>query len=623
MGTRDSYSTPGDLTPGTLIELFFEAVDAFPKADAYRYPVGTEWKGISYTQVLSTVQEVAGGLRALGLARGSRAAILSENRPEWAFADWGCLSAGVEDIPIYATLIPSQVAYILENSEARVVFVSTPDQLEKVQEARKEAPDVKAVVVFDPPSHQELPDDVLSWEAFLQRGRSEIQGETIEAFRAEALSARPGDVATILYTSGTTGDPKGVMLTHNNLGSNVRAARQALRTGPDDLTLSFLPLSHVFQRMVDYLLFNTGCTIAYARSLETVAEDLKLVRPTLCVSVPRLYEKVYNKVTSATGVKGFLVQWAREVGDAWTEESQAGRTPGPILKLVYAVADRLVFKKIRAAVGGRLNFFVSGGAPLSPDIARFFYAAGVPILEGYGLTETSPVTNVNTLKHFRIGTVGKPVPGTEIRIAEDGEILVRGPQVMKGYLNNPEATREAISEDGWFRTGDIGVLDDDGYLKITDRKKDIIVTAGGKNIAPQPIENRVKLNRYVEQAVMLGDRRKFPCILLVPAFPVLEAWAKDAGVAAGGGKEALLSLPATQELLMKEVQSELDDFANYEAPKKIGLLTQEFTIEDGSLTPTQKIRRKIVERRYQSLIDAFYAPENKERDVLLAWEFPG
>ncbi|MEX2527764.1 MAG: long-chain fatty acid--CoA ligase [Gemmatimonadota bacterium] len=623
MGTRDSYSTPGDLTPGTLIDLFFEAVDAFPQADAYQYPVGTEWKGISYAQVLHTVQEVAGGLRGLGLSRGSRAAILSENRPEWALADWGCLCAGVEDIPIYATLIPSQVAYILENSQARVVFVSTADQLAKVQEARKEAPQVSAVVVFDPPNDQELPDGVLSWEAFLQQGRSEIQGESEEAFRAEALSAQPGDVATILYTSGTTGDPKGVMLTHNNLGSNVRASRQALRTGPDDLTLSFLPLSHVFQRMVDYLLFNTGCTIAYARSLDTVAEDLKLVRPTLCVSVPRLYEKVYNKVTSATGVKGFLVQWAREVGDAWTEETQAGRTPGPVLKVVYALADRLVFRKIRAAVGGRLNFFVSGGAPLSPDIARFFYAAGVPILEGYGLTETSPVTNVNTLKDFRIGTVGKPVPGTEIRIAADGEILVRGPQVMKGYLNNPEATREVISEDGWFHTGDIGVLDDDGFLKITDRKKDIIVTAGGKNIAPQPIENRVKLNRYVEQAVMLGDRRKFPSLLLVPAFPVLEAWAREEGLAVGEGREALLSLPATQELLMKEVQAVLADFANFETPKKIGLLTEEFTIEDGSLTPTQKVRRKIVERRYQKLIDAFYAPENIQRTVLLAWEFPG
>jgi len=614
MGIRDFVDNPAEVPTGTLIELLFEAVDGFPERDAYRAPVGTRWEGITYSEVFRRVKAVAGGLKALGLHRGDRAAILSENCPEWALSDWGCLCAGVEDVPVYSTLIASQIAYILRDSGVRAVFCADGEQLEKVQAIRQQCPALEWVVVFSPPSS--LPEGVLSWEEFLDRGRVAMEAVSDDAFREEALSASPEDTATVLYTSGTTGDPKGVMLSHNNLHSNVRVCSGVLPFREGYQTLSFLPLSHIFQRMVDYLLFSVGCTINYARSLELVAEDLKLVRPTVVVSVPRLYEKVYARITQATGIKGHLVQWAREVGKAHSEEKLAGREPGTVLRAVYALADRLVFRKIREAVGGRLLYFVSGGAPLAPEINRFFYSAGITILEGYGLTETSPVTNVNTPEDFRIGTVGKPVPGTAIRIAGDGEILVRGPQVMKGYLNNPEATAEVIDSEGWFHTGDVGELDTDGFLRITDRKKDIIVTAGGKNIAPQPIENRIKQNRYVDQAVMLGDRRPFPVVLVVPAFDQLERWAEEAGVQADS-REALLRDPRVQELLEQEVSGSVQDLSRFETPKKFGLLPDDFTIADGSLTPSQKVRRRVVERRYQEFIDGFYRDDAANRTVFV------
>lgn len=616
MTIRDYVANPADLPPGTLTELFLEAVDRFGEAPAYRQPRGTRWEPYSYRQVLDIARQGAAALASLGLERGDRAAIVSENRVEWSQADWSCLCAGVADVPIYATLTPAQIAYILQNSGSRLVFASTPEQLGKLLEIRDSCPDLQWIVVMDPPDG-DLPDRVMTWSDFLERGREGAAAEAEDHFRERVLSILPEDTATILYTSGTTGEPKGVVLTHRNLRSNVDACTQVLPIGEGDETVSFLPLSHVFQRMVDYLLFSVGCTINYARSLELVAEDLKLVRPTVVVSVPRLYEKVYARITGATGLRGRLVQWAREVGEAWAAEKLAGREPGGVLKVVYGLADRLVFRKIRDAVGGRLRYFVSGGAPLSPEINRFFYSAGILILEGYGLTETSPVTNVNSPEHFRIGTVGRPVPGTEIRIAGDGEILVRGPQVMKGYYRNEEATREAITEDGWFHTGDVGELDDEGYLRITDRKKDIIVTAGGKNIAPQPIENRVKRNRWVDQAVMIGDRRPYPVLLVVPAFDQLEAWAKGQGIAAASRRE-LVEEPRVQELLEREVLGSLGDLARYEQPKKLGVISAEFTIEGGELTPSQKVRRRVVERQYAHLIDGLYAPASADRAVLAA-----
>ena len=383
-----------------------------------------------------------------------------------------------------------------------------------------------------------------------------------------------------------------------------------------DVSLSFLPLSHVLQRMVDYLFFAGGCTITHGL-IETVAADMKRLRPTVLVSVPRLYEKVYQSVLDAGGVKGKLVAWAAGVGRRVALRKEEGTQIPFLLKIQYAVADRLVFTKIRQAVGGRLRFFVSGGAALAPEINRFFLGAGITILEGYGLSETSPVTNVNTLEHFRIGTVGRPVPGTEIRIADDGEILIRGPQVMKGYYGLEEMTREVIADDGWFSTGDIGELSSDGYLRITDRKKDLIKTSGGKYVAPQAIENLLKKNPYIDQAVVVGDGRKFCSVLVVPAFERLGSWATAEGVD-GADSAALLADSRCQDLLKEEIFGELRDLARFETPKKIGLLSEPFTVENGALTPTQKVKRPVVTRLYADMIESFYRAESVEQTIFLS-----
>jgi long-chain acyl-CoA synthetase len=357
--------------------------------------------------------------------------------------------------------------------------------------------------------------------------------------------------------------------------------------------------------MVDYLFFWVGCTIGYPRSMDTVVADMKVIRPTVVVSVPRIYEKIYNSVMQARGLKKVLVGWAVGVADRVADLRLAGREPTGLLALQYRVADRLVFSKVKAAVGGRLRFFVSGGGPLAPVLNRFFYSIGLTILEGYGLTETSPVTNVNTLDAFRIGTVGKAVPGTEIKIAADGEILVRGPQVMKGYYNRPDATRESIDGEGWFATGDIGELDDEGFLKITDRKKDIIVTAGGKNVAPQPIETRLKTHPLVEQVVMIGDRRKFVSLLVVPDFAQLEAWARESGISFGS-RDELVRNPRVVQHVEKEILGSLTDLASFEQPKKIALLAEDLTVENGFLTPSLKVKRRVVQEKLVSVIDALY-----------------
>ena len=597
------------MSSGTLASLFLEAVDRFGTATALRGPgADLAWSRLSYDEVFRTTRVAAAGLRALGIGRGEAAAILSANRPEWAFADYACLCAGVRDVPIYPSLTASQVAYILRDSGARAVFAEDEVQLAKLMEIRDQCPELRHIIVFDPPG--ETPDGTLAWREFL---RLDPDGLSDRAFREEALAARPESVATILYTSGTTGNPKGVLLTHANIGSNVRVCRTLLDISETDTTLSFLPLSHVLQRMVDYVFFSVGCTIAYARDMTTVAEDLRIVRPTVVVSVPRLYEKVYNAVTGATGVKGLLVGWAVSVGLAHADAVLQGRTPGWCTQVRKSLADKLVFSKLRAAVGGRLRFFLSGGAPLSPGINKFFFTAGLQILEGYGLTETSPVTNLNTFEAFRIGTVGKAVPGTEIRIASDGEICIRGTQVMKGYFNRPEATAEAIDAAGWFRTGDIGEIDEDGFLSITDRKKDIIVTAGGKNIAPQPIENRLKLDAYIDQAVMVGDRRRFPSLLVAPDFEQLNEWAGANRIDASD-PSALLRDARCQEFLGGRVKEALAGLASFETPKKTAFLATAFTIEDGTLTPTQKVKRRSVEERYSRLIESLYDEANVDRD---------
>ncbi len=589
---------------GTLTGLFLAAVDRFDTDQAFgRITPELEIEAISYAEVLAAARSVVGGLEALGLVRGDRAVILSHNRLEWVLADYGCLCAGVVVVPIYPTLPAPQVAAMLDDSGAKVVFVPDAGQLAKVVEARAGSASDATVVVFDPPSV--LPDGAVSWEAFMERGRTHALGVPEGSFREVALAARPDDVATMLYTSGTTGDPKGVMLTHGNVASNVRAVLDVLPIGDTDTSLSFLPLAHIFQRMADYLFFSAGCTIVHARTMLTAVKDMRVVRPTIVAGVPRVYEKVYASVVEARGPRRDIVRWAVDVAQRVARAREGGRTPSVLLSLQRFLGDRLVYRAVREAVGGRIRFFVSGSAPLSVELGRFFEGIGLRILEGYGLTETSPVVSVNTPGAFRVGTVGRLVPGTEVRIAEDGEILVRGPQVMKGYHRRLEATAEAIDPDGWFHTGDVGELDPDGYLRITDRKKDLIVTAGGKNIAPQPIENRLKLSPFIEHAVLIGDRRKFPSILLVPAFDALEGWAAGEGLR-WVGRDELVTLPEVRARMALEVKDRLAGLASYETPKKVALLAEELTIADGSLTPTLSVRRRVIQERYAALIEDLY-----------------
>ncbi len=607
MTTLDYVSDETPVPESTLTDLFFEAVDRFGDGPAFqRLESEDTIVDISYDEALDIVRRVSAGLSGRGIQRGDRIAILSENRPEWALADYAGLCSGVIVVPIYPTLTASQLAYILGDSEARLVFVSGKEQAEKVFEAAKELPATPLVVTFDPTDVV----DTVPWDLFTD---VEPEGDVAE-FRARALAAQPHDVATVLYTSGTTGQPKGVMLTHNNVASNVRGSCMILPIGVDDNTISFLPLSHILQRMVDYLFFWTGCTIGYPRSLETLIVDLKKLEPTVVVSVPRIYEKIYNGVMAAEGFKKKLIGWAAGVADRVADLRLEGKKAGGLLAFQYSIADTLVFSKVKTAVGGRLRFFVSGGGPLAPTLNRFFYSIGLTILEGYGLTETSPVTNVNTEENFRIGTVGKPIPSTEVKIAPDGEILIRGPQVMKGYYKKPDLTAQVIDEDGWFATGDIGEIDADGFLSITDRKKDIIVTAGGKNVAPQPIENLLATHGLVEQVVMVGDRRKHPSILVVPAFGPLESWARGEGIEWTSRAE-LLADPAVLAHMESQLFGMLGSFSSYEQPKKLALLDQEFTVENGMLTPTLKVKRRVVQEKLDAVIDALYAEEAADCDV--------
>ncbi len=590
----------------TIPRIFLHAVDRYARADALRYRDGAAWRAIPHREVEERAARLAAALAAGGVQRGDRVAILSENRPEWAVADYAVLGMGAIVVPVYGTLPANQVAYILENCGARVVFASTPAQVGKVLEVRGELPALERVVAFDDPAGAP---GVERFADVLEAGRAAIERGATGSFREAALRVERDDVATLIYTSGTTGDPKGVMLTHYNLASNVAACLQhglgsIIRTG--DTALSFLPLSHVFERMVDYLYWDQGVCIAYAESMDRVADNLLEVRPQIAVSVPRLFEKIYAKATGATGLRKHIVAWARRVGDRAADERLAGREPSGALGLQFRLADRLVFSRLRERTGGRLDNFVSGGAPLAAGIARFFHAAGLPVYEGYGLTETSPVIAVNRPGHVKLGTVGQVVPGVEVRIGAQGEILTRGPHVMKGYWNNPEATAKAVDAEGWFHTGDVGELDADGFLRITDRLKDIIVTAGGKNIAPQPIENDAAMSPYVAQAVMIGDRRPFPVLLLVPDFDNLAAWAKQQGIDPTD-RAALVGDPRVRQLLERDALGRLGEFARYELPKKVALIPEELSIESGTLTPTLKVKRRVVEARYRELIEAMYA----------------
>jgi long-chain acyl-CoA synthetase len=593
--------------PGTLNRLFFDAIARFGKPDAllWKSEPGKLYEPISHRSIEQRVARIALALKDAGIASGDRVAILSGNRPEWLLCDFACLTSGLVTVPVYPTLPADQVLHILRDSGAALVFAADTSQVAKIAGIRAQLEKLKFVVTFAPEADASADATLREVE---ERGAELEKAAPLDAWRSAALAAQPDDVATIIYTSGTTGNPKGVMLTHDNLHSNCVAAAAVLNFGKET-SLSILPLSHVFERMAGhFLMFSQGATIAYAESLDSVAANMLEIRPTFVLSVPRMYEKMYARILenarSGGRLKLAVFNWAVAVADRWAELKLSGSEPRGFLAAKYSLASKLVFSKLRERTGGRLRVFVSGGAPLAPEINRFFFAAGLTILEGYGLTETSPVLCVNTPDEIRIGTVGKPVAGVEVRIAADGEILARGPGIMLGYHNNPQATAEAIDADGWFHTGDIGELKDD-FLSITDRKKDLIVTAGGKKIAPQPVENTIRNNEFVAEAVMIGDKRKFAVLLIVPDFRRLEEWARSNSIT-WTDHSSLIEQSGVRQKMESEVLGMLHGLARFEMPKKIALLAHEFSAEKGELTPSLKVKRRVIDAHYKDIIDGLY-----------------
>ncbi len=592
----------------TIAELPFHVMGRFPKPLTIGRCRGDEVLGLSSKEAFERIRDLSLGLGALGVSVGDRVAIVAESRPEWLLADLAILAAGAVTVPIYPTLSAGQVRYILQDSGARVAIVSTKPQLEKLQEIRHQLPALEALIVMDPAAA--AAGSALTLEDVEGRGHARMTGDwgAGKEFQDAARKVGPDDLATVIYTSGTTGEPKGVMLTHGNLASNMLAAAAVLDLSQDDVALSFLPLSHAFERLVSYVYLYSGMTVVFAESFETVSRDLAKVRPTVMTGVPRVFEKLHGRIVETGekpgGLQAGIFRWSVKAGLARAHVTLRGKSAGPVTALKTAIADRLVFSKIREKLGGRLRFVASGSAPLAANILEFFSAIGVPIVEGYGLTETSPILTVSPLGALRAGTVGRAVPGVELRIAPDGEILARGPNIMRGYLNKPEATA-AVLQDGWFATGDIGTLDAEGYLAITDRKKDLLVTSGGKKIAPQPIEAVLKQSPLVAEAVVLGDRRKYVAALIVPAFKELERRLRSLGRPPASRAE-LVARPDAIALYQEIVDALNRDLSQFERIKKIALLPVEFTIESGELTPTLKVKRKVVEEKWKKEIEDLY-----------------
>jgi long-chain acyl-CoA synthetase len=591
----------------TLSQLLLNSVKSYPKDGFLLVKKQGSFAPISTGAFGDAVKFLSLGLRALGLSKGDKLIILSENRPEWTITDFACLSNGGITVPIYTTLVPEQVKYIINDSDAKIVVYSCPDHWKKLEEIKAELPQVKHFITFE----SEAPPGVMTYREIQAQGETVAKAQP-DLFERLVGGIKPEDEASIIYTSGTTGVPKGVILTHGNFISNVKTAAEILEFTDRDTVLSFLPLSHVLERMVTFAYVYKGCTIAYAESVESVAANLLEVRPHIMVGVPRVFEKIYSKVMdnvlTSSGLKRKIFFWAVKVGKAYGTRKLAMRPIGGFLKFKRNLAHKLVYSKIVEKTGGRIRFFVSGGAPLSKDIADFFYAMGLVILEGYGLTETSPVIAVNLLENPRFGTVGRPIPGIEVKIARDGEILTRGPHVMKGYYKKEAETKEAFEGD-WFKTGDIGRFDEDGFLMITDRKKDLIVTAGGKNVAPQPIENILKTNPYIENAVVIGDRRRFISALIVPKFEKLEDYAKSNNISYSSRAQLVLNEKVV-DFLRAEVDRATPNLASFERIKKIAVLERDFEIEKGEMTPSLKVKRNVVEQKYKGLLDALYREDN-------------
>jgi len=588
----------------TLSDLFLVAAD-YHKPDCLLHKVDGEYAPLSTAELVHQVHRLSRALETMGVEPGDRVALMADNGPHWPAIDFATLCRGAATVPIYPSLLPDQAAYIAQDSGAKVIFVHTRDQLEGLLAHRAELPDLQKLVLIAG-SVSGDPEIVTTLDAVVAAG----DDFDVDAFTQHARQAKPDDLASLVYTSGTTGKPKGVMLTHGNFVSNIVTAMGLVDFRPDQTSLSFLPLAHVFERMIDYCYFYKGVSIAYAESVQTVAQNMMEVRPHVFVSVPRVYEKVYAKVqdgvAAGSAVKQKLFHWAEEVGRRAMPYRLRGEEPGGLLGLQLAIASGLVHSKVKSRLGGRFEYAVSGGAPLGRELAEFFWSLGIEIYEGYGLTETSPVIAVNYPGNARMGTVGKIVPGVEVKIAADGEILARGPNIMKGYFNNPEATREVIDPDGWFHTGDIGELDDDGYLRITDRKKEIIVNAYGKNVAPAPIENALKATRYVSQAVIIGDKRKFLAALVVPDLEALATWATQHGKGGATGQQ-LIDDPEVKTLIGADVEAVNHTLASYERIVTWTLLPEEFTLEGGELTPTQKIKRRVIHDKYGEQIESMYA----------------
>ncbi len=594
----------------TLPQLFLNTVQSFPKDDLMLFKRAGRYVPISTAEFGEKVRNLSLGLKELGFSAGDKLVILSENRPEWVMTDLAVQCAEGITVPVYTSLMPEHVAYIIDDCEASFVVVSNLEQWEKVKAVKPRLKKVRRFITFAP----EAPEDVYTLSDVLHKGQERAIHNPL-IFDKEAAAVQPGDVASIIYTSGTTGVPKGVILTHGNFISNVKAAAAILPFSAEDTVLSFLPLSHVLERMVMFTYIYRGCSIAFAESIETVADNLVEVRPSIMVSVPRVFEKFYSKVIdtvlAGSAVKRRIFFWALKVGREYGRRMLAKEEIGRSLRVRRKLAHKLVFSKIVEKTGGRIRFFVSGGAPLSKDIAEFFYAMGLYIMEGYGLTETSPVIAANTFENLRFGTVGKPIPGVQVRIAEDGEILSRGPNVMKGYYKKEAETREAF-EGGWFHTGDIGHFDQDGFLVITDRKKDIIVTAGGKNIAPQPIENILKTSPFIANAMVVGDRRRFLSALIVPNFDKLGATARQMGIE-GLAPAELVGRDEVRDLMAAEVEKATPGLAPYEKVKRFILLDRDFEIEKEEITPTLKVKRNILEAKYRELIDALYEEDTENK----------
>lgn len=589
----------------TLNDIFFAVVERRQDC-VMMHRQDSQWASISSQDIYCKVAAIARALHGWNISKGDRVAILGENRPEWTITDFACLTIGAITVPIYSTLTEEQTANALQDSGARIIAVSTEQQLQKVLSIRDQTAIEKILVMDDLNAAGTVP-----IRGLMKAGVAEHDPE----FEARARSIKPDDLATLIYTSGTTGTPKGVMLTHGNIASNISFSLHGFDFRPGETSISFLPLSHVTARHTDLVLLYHGVTVAYCPFIEQLSEALLEVRPTVFLGVPRVYEKIYAQVEQKAKrfPQSVLYRLALNIGRAHTSEILVGQRPRSV---AWKLADRVVFSQVRAGLGGKARLFISGGAPLGREIAEWFAVIGIRIFEGYGLTEASPVIAVNTPLAHKLGTVGKILRNIEVRIAEDGEILVRGPSVFKGYWNRPEETKSAFT-DGWFKTGDIGAIDSDGFLSITDRKKDLVKTSGGKFIAPQPIENSLKLNPLVGTPVIIGDKRKFPAVIISPSFPALERWARAHGIAFSSRQE-LIRNKKVQELYDGIVSGVNQNLARFEKLKKVLLVPDEFSAASGDLTPTLKLRRRMVEERYHDLIEEMYKmAENTQSSELV------